>query len=249
MKQDRFLNRVVFVKSGEKFVVVDSNGLGDVRDVNVLLNNGKTFNLYASYIVGYLKFEDEELNKEFDEYISKYKEEEKERKEKKEEIKKEVALREKRKLEEASKNRIDKFREEYRLLSNFYPCDIEYKGITYKNNEAAFQAQKDPRRCKEFASLNPSAAKKLGRSVALRKDWGEVKISIMADLLRCKFDQNPSLKELLLQTGKKQLMEGNTWNDMFWGVSCKTGKGRNVLGILLMKLRETYRKEGDGKSL
>jgi len=37
--------------------------------------------------------------------------------------------------------KIDKFRGEYYFLSNFYPAHVEYDGIVYKNNEAAFQAQ------------------------------------------------------------------------------------------------------------
>ena len=34
------------------------------------------------------------------------------------------------------------FREEYSYLSNFYHASITYNGLTYLNNEAAFQAQK-----------------------------------------------------------------------------------------------------------
>ena len=33
----------------------------------------------------------------------------------------------------------------------------------------------------------------------------------------------------------KELVEGNTWNDTLWGV-CE-GKGRNILGIILMEIR------------
>ena len=65
----------------------------------------------------------------------------------------------------------------------------------------------------------------------------------MAELLDCKFTQNPVLKLKLIETGSKKLIEGNTWGDTFWGMSSRTGKGRNALGQLLMKLRARYQEE------
>ena len=58
---------------------------------------------------------------------------------------------------------------------------------------------------------------------------------MMEEILRAKFTQNLDLKEKLLATSDRLLVEGNTWNDRFWGV-CK-GKGANHLGKLLMKIR------------
>ncbi len=62
---------------------------------------------------------------------------------------------------------IDSFRGEYYFLSNFYEAPVLYDGITYQNNEAAFQAQKtlDMEKRKEFASLSPNLAKRAGRRV------------------------------------------------------------------------------------
>lgn len=37
-------------------------------------------------------------------------------------------------------NKITSFRDEYSFLSNFYQCPLKYKGVTYPNAEAAFQA-------------------------------------------------------------------------------------------------------------
>lgn len=150
---------------------------------------------------------------------------------------------EKQRIEEEKKrleNCINKFRDDYYFLSNFYGCNITYNGITYRNNEAAFQAQKDIKRSEEFANLSPASAKRLGRKVMLRRDWEEVKLDIMYELLKCKFDQNPSLKEKLINTGDRLLVEGNDWHDTYWGVC--NGKGSNHLGKLLMKLREEYKK-------
>ena len=34
-----------------------------------------------------------------------------------------------------------------------------------------------------------------------------------------------------------ELVEGNTWGDMYWGVDLHTMKGQNKLGKILMKVR------------
>ena len=46
----------------------------------------------------------------------------------------------------------------------------------------------------------------------------------------------PELKQKLLETGNTELVEGNTWGDTFWGVY--NVEGENILGRLLMKVRE-----------
>ena len=138
---------------------------------------------------------------------------------------------------------IDKFREEYFFLSNFYEAPVTYNGITYKNNEAAFQAQKtlDNAQREKFASLPANQAKSLGRKVDLRSDWNDIRCDIMYDVCKAKFSQNPELAEKLLATGEQELVEGNNWNDTFWGM-CR-GKGKNMLGNILMKIREELASE------
>jgi len=133
---------------------------------------------------------------------------------------------------------IDSFRGEHDYLSNFYSCPVEYDGLTYQNTEAAFQAAKcvDRNEREKFVSLSPGQAKKLGRKVDLREDWETVKIDVMRDVLKSKFSLNSELREKLIATGDVELIEGNHWNDRFWGV-CR-GKGQNHLGKLLMELRE-----------
>jgi ribA/ribD-fused uncharacterized protein len=135
---------------------------------------------------------------------------------------------------------IASFNGKYRFLSNFYNSDITFKNITYKNAEAAFHAQKifgEGR--KEFADLNPSDAKRLGRRVLLRKDWEEVKDGIMYEIVQAKFEQNPVLAKRLLDTGDAELIEGNTWNDRYWGVCA--GIGQNKLGKILMRVRDNLK--------
>ena len=83
---------------------------------------------------------------------------------------------------------------------------------------------------------NPVKIKRFGKTIKLRLDWEEVKVQIMLGLLRQKFKKGSSLGNRLLATGNQKLIEGNTWGDTFWGV-CQ-GKGLNVLGKLLMQVRD-----------
>ena len=138
---------------------------------------------------------------------------------------------------------IDSFRGKYYFLSNFFPAEVTYSGLTYQNNEAAFQAQKTYSKEEriEFTTLEPRDAKRRGRRVRLRKDWEQVKDRIMEEIVRAKFSQNEELKEQLLATGDAQLVEGNRWNDHYWGVDIRSGVGENHLGKILMKVRSELR--------
>lgn len=136
---------------------------------------------------------------------------------------------------------INSFKDEYAFLSNFYESKFIYNGKMFRNSEAAFQAQKCPEREDEFLTLNAFEAKKLGRQVTLREDWEDVKDLIMAEVLEAKFNYNPSLKQMLIDTKDVKLVEGNTWNDIYWGV-CK-GVGENKLGKILMMLREEFQND------
>lgn len=136
---------------------------------------------------------------------------------------------------------INKFRGKYYFLSNFYETPVTWNGLTYLNNEAAFQSAKtfSDREC--FTNLDPSSAKKLGRKVQLRSDWENVKDDVMYEICKAKFSQNIELKKRLLSTGNEHLEEGNTWGDKIWGTV--NGIGENRLGKILMRIREELRNE------
>jgi len=136
---------------------------------------------------------------------------------------------------------INEFKGKYYFLSNFYTAPVMYEGLLYQNNESAFQSAKvtDIEKRKQFCSKDPSTAKKKGRNVTLRHDWEKIKDQVMEDCVKDKFTRNEDLKQRLLDTGDKELVEGNTWNDTYWGV-CR-GRGKNVLGKILMNIREELR--------
>ena len=145
---------------------------------------------------------------------------------------------------------ISRFDGDYAFLSNFYDVNVDYNGITYKNTEAAFQAQKTtsiPKRL-EFANFSASQSKKEGRKLALRNDWEEIKNFEMYSICKSKFLQNEDLKQKLIATGNAKLIEGNYWHDNYWGncfcERCKNIEGKNTLGEILMKIRDALIKGG-----
>lgn len=135
---------------------------------------------------------------------------------------------------------IKEFKNQYFFLSNFYECPIYYNKLVFCNAEAAFQAQKviDEKEQYKFINLNASQARKLGKTIVLRKDWEEVKDKTMYEIVKRKFTVNKELQQKLIDTKDEELVEGNWWHDTYWGIDSKTGIGKNKLGKILMKVRE-----------
>jgi hypothetical protein len=133
---------------------------------------------------------------------------------------------------------IDKFIGSHSWLSNFYPHPVEFEGMEYPTVEHAYQAAKtldEAQRAKVRQAATPGKAKALGKRVTLRHGWNDMRLAVMRAILEVKF-ANPTLRAKLIATGQDELIEGNTWNDRFWGV-CR-GAGQNHLGKLLMAIRE-----------
>lgn len=132
---------------------------------------------------------------------------------------------------------IDSFSGPNQFLSNFYYSEVELGNIVYPTVEHAFQAAKtlDPIQRSNIALMETAdKAKRFGRQVNLRPDWEDIKCNVMLYLLRQKFT-GTGLENALVATGSQELIEGNTWHDAYWGVC--NGVGKNMLGILLMKVR------------
>lgn len=149
----------------------------------------------------------------------------------------------------STRNRIDSFKGSDYFLSNFYPVPVHIGDMTYPTSEHAYQALKtnDPEERKWIAAtMTPFQAKTRGREVTLLSYWEDVKLRVMAEVLQEKF-RDPQLADLLVATYPKELIEGNDWHDNYWG-DCYcgdehcTGPGANVLGELLMELRDELRK-------
>jgi ribA/ribD-fused uncharacterized protein len=135
--------------------------------------------------------------------------------------------------------------DEYGCFSNFAAYPIKLKGKEWPTTEHYFQAQKfvgtDHERevCKAKSPMN---AARMGRDRKrpLRKDWEEVKDDLMREAVLAKFTQHADLREVLLATGDAHLIE-HTTNDNYWADG-GDGTGKNMLGVILMEVRDKLRK-------
>jgi ribA/ribD-fused uncharacterized protein len=135
---------------------------------------------------------------------------------------------------------------EYQELDNRYPAKFTLDGVNWPSVEHYYQAMKFP----EFPELQEqirmlpkvSEALKLGKtkdpSKPIRADWKEKREGIVRKAVFAKFEQNPALKKLLLDTYPRPLIFADA-NDSFWGYG-RTKQGQNKLGQTLMEYRSTH---------
>ena len=141
---------------------------------------------------------------------------------------------------------ITSFSGKHEFLSNFYPCPIwiDFKGHKWATTEQAYQAAKLKDADMELMNsmdqnkITAGESKRMGKKIELRSDWAQIKINVMIIINERKFSANPDLMEMLQSTKGQELVEGNNWNDTFWG-QCPIGNGRNELGKVLMGIRDS----------
>lgn len=136
-------------------------------------------------------------------------------------------------------------RSEYGCFSNFSSHGFELDGEYWATTEHYFQAQKFPKTAhgdQIRQAKTPKDAAKMGRdrSRPLRKDWEEVKDDLMRKAVLRKFETHAEIREILLATGDEEIVE-NSPSDYYWGCG-KDGSGKNMLGQILMEVREILRK-------
>jgi predicted NAD-dependent protein-ADP-ribosyltransferase YbiA (DUF1768 family) len=134
------------------------------------------------------------------------------------------------------------FKDKYEFLSNDYPCQIylEWDNLAYTNVTAALIAQKseDKGTRRKFTRLSGIKARKKESSIPDNQEWEEKKDDILFGILMAKF-KSTELKNKLLATGNKKLINLTTYPDPYYGV--RDGSGNNVLGKLLEQVREALR--------
>lgn len=140
----------------------------------------------------------------------------------------------------------------YGFFSNFAAYPIMVDGLRWPTVEHYFQAQKfagtpEGTAHQEAIRLakSPMIAARMGRSRQrpLRPDWEQVKEAIMLVALRAKYQQHPTLREELLNTGAARIVEHRA-RDAYWGDG-PDGSGKNRLGELLMQVRAEVRDAAD----
>lgn len=142
------------------------------------------------------------------------------------------------------------YEREFYVLSNFSAFMLRWYGFLFYTSETAYQWSK-------FGMIGSVGARKVAqeilnatsahdafkiaeRNVHLRqKDWSEVRIDVMRNILREKVRQHEYVLRKLRQTGDRQLIE-NSWRDDFWGWG-PIHDGQNMLGKLWMEVREEFR--------
>lgn len=140
-------------------------------------------------------------------------------------------------------------------FSNWFNCYFEYQDQEFFNSEQAFMWEKARFfRDEEMAELilhtqNPSDAKKLGRKVRGfdTERWMIGSYAYMVAVNLAKYSQNPRLREKLLATGDKTLVEASP-HDKIWGIGMSENnpncldetlwQGMNLLGKALMEVRK-----------
>ena len=143
---------------------------------------------------------------------------------------------------EISVTRIIGFIGDYAFLSNDYQVPVQYQGLQYTNSESAYQAAK----CITIAdrltytSVSGLEARRKSRTGLHQSDFSKYKLDIMRDICFCKFSQNPTLANKLLNTCDAELIAEGFGT--YWGTSHLVG--RNELGKILMKVRERLRNRG-----
>lgn len=135
--------------------------------------------------------------------------------------------------------------DEYGCFSNFSKHPITIDGTEWRTNEHYFQGQKFAGTEHEEEirlTASPMVAARMGRARKrpLRADWESVKDDIMRTVVRAKFTQHGKLREILLETGEAEIIE-HTANDRYWGDG-GDGTGRNMLGKILMEIRDELRR-------
>ncbi len=133
---------------------------------------------------------------------------------------------------------------DFGCFSNFSNHSIKLDGKIYKTTENYFQSKKFEgteieskiRKCH-----SPNEAALLGRSrkFPLRRDWESVKDNVMRKAVLAKFSQHQDLRDILVDTGDEKLIE-HTENDKYWADG-GNGSGKNMLGIILMEIREAIK--------
>jgi ribA/ribD-fused uncharacterized protein len=138
----------------------------------------------------------------------------------------------------------------YGAFSNLYKREIEFDGERFATSEHAYQAGKPRKEAVRKWLLEAPTPALLAMAAHglywwdIRSDWSKIKFDRMRAILRTKFTQHEDLRTLLLSTGDARLVECATVDNAvnrLWGEV--NGKGKNMLGQLLMELREQLRGE------
>ncbi len=143
-------------------------------------------------------------------------------------------------------------------FSQWWPSEFTINNVLFKTAEHYMMAEKarlfkDDEILKEILDVeHPHDAKKLGRKVQNFDPaiWDEHKFEIVVNGNYEKFSQNEDLKDFLINTGDRVLVEASP-RDRIWGIGMAQSnekamnpnlwRGQNLLGYVLMEVRDQLR--------
>ncbi|AIZ62702.1 hypothetical protein PK28_01610 [Hymenobacter sp. DG25B] len=139
-------------------------------------------------------------------------------------------------------------------FSQWYPAPFTLNGQTYATTEHYMMAEKarlfqdEATRQAILAAPHPHQAKTLGRQVQNFEEglWNDARFAIVVQGNLAKFSQYPALRQFLLDTGQRVLVEASPV-DVIWGIGLAQDDpraansaewpGLNLLGFALMEVR------------
>ena len=150
-----------------------------------------------------------------------------------------------------AKSPVVRFYGERSLFSNFYQCDVSALGVVFHSVEAAYQFKKaifhGDFATAEYIKNAPSGrvAKRRSKHIfQTRSCWVKVRLAVMRALVRDKF-RTKEFRKALLETGDAEIIEWVPSREGYWGVSLGFKEGMNVMGRILMRIREEARADCD----
>lgn len=140
-----------------------------------------------------------------------------------------------------NENQIFFYEQEFYIFSNFSSFKLNWKGYDWMTSEHAYHSEKFEdenilKQLKETRSAHDAFKFAVANKNKYKKNWDDIKLSVMKEILRAKVEQHPYVKKKLLESGNKELIE-NSWRDSFWGWG-ENKNGQNHLGKLWMEVRE-----------
>jgi ribA/ribD-fused uncharacterized protein len=143
-------------------------------------------------------------------------------------------------------------------LSQWWPSPFTVDGTTYATAEHYMMAGKarlfgdEETAAAIIAAPHPRRAKDLGRRVRNfdERTWRDNRVAIVTRASEAKFGQNKDLRDYLLDTGDRILVEASPL-DRIWGIGLtaddpraeqvSSWRGQNLLGFALMTARASLR--------
>jgi ribA/ribD-fused uncharacterized protein len=134
------------------------------------------------------------------------------------------------------------------IFSNLYPRPVMFEGLEFPSAEHAYQAGKarsESVRAWLLSAPSPSLLAMAAHGLYswdVVPNWAQIKYERMRAVLRAKFTQHADMREVLLSTGSTRLVEtASVDNKVNREWATVNGKGQNMLGVLLMEIREELR--------